>query len=70
MSFHRLRAGGCLVLNVADIKGKDGVVELVSNTIDVATQAGFILEATLTMPLSSLRRKDPTEPVLVFRKPI
>lgn len=68
-SYGSLPSGGPLILNIADLTaGKGQVIPLVKMTQDVATEEGFILETTLSMPLAKLNRGDASEPVLVFRK--
>jgi len=63
-SWEALKSGGKLVLNVADVKGH----ALVGSTLKVAAEVGFTLVEEWRMPLMALNRKNPWEPVLVFKK--
>lgn len=63
-----LRSGGHLALNVADLKRNGVAVPLVALTTAVAVSVGFAHVETLFMPLAAIKKKNPTEPVLVFRK--
>lgn len=63
-SWEALKPGGRLVLNVADVKGH----ALVESTFKVAVEVGFTLVEEWRMPLMALNRKNPWEPVLVFKK--
>jgi len=64
-----LKPGGCLILNVADVREGSGTIPLVERTRQVALGGGFTLETELQMPISPLgRRATSGEPILVFRK--
>jgi hypothetical protein len=63
-----LRVGGHLVLNVADIRTRDITLPVVAETIRVAVSIGFQHAELLQMPIAGINRKNPTEPILVFRK--
>lgn len=69
-AFRVLDAGQHLVLNVADLKEKGAVIPIVARTVSVACESGFNHVETLQMPLASMNRKSPVEPVLVFQKGI
>lgn len=56
------------VLNVADVKVQGESIPLVKTTIDTVTNCGFDLKETLQMPLATLNRVNPHEPILVFQK--
>ncbi len=64
---HALPDGGHLVLNIADLKRREGIIPLVACTIDIACRSNFAHVQTLLMPLAAINRVAPTEPVLVFR---
>lgn len=63
-----LRAGGRLVLNVADIRARGKSVPIVTETVRAATSIGFHHVETLQMPIAGINRRDPSEPILIFRK--
>jgi transposase len=63
-----LSKGNYLILNIADLKEGSKVIPLVERTIESACAVGFLHAETLRMPLGAIKRKAPTEPVLVFRK--
>lgn len=67
-AWRALSSGGHLALNIADLRKRGTLIPLVSLTLDAAKAVGFTHTETLTMPLASIRRHNPTEPVLVFRK--
>jgi hypothetical protein len=67
-SFSKLKSGGVLVINIADVKRRGEVYPLVDSTKISAQDAGFLHEETLKMPLAKLNRDIDYEPVLVFRK--
>jgi len=62
-------AAPVLALNVAQIRKRKEVIDLPSKVLEIAQEVGFTHEVTLEMPLSSLNRKNASEPILVFRKP-
>jgi len=62
-----LRAGGHLVLNVADLRERGTVIPIVDRTVAAALGAGFIHVRTLWMPLAAIKKTLPSEPLLVFR---
>lgn len=68
-SAEMLKPGGYLVLNIADIRQGKKQIPLVQLTRDLAAQAGFTLECEIRMPLASLNKATPWEPVLVFCTP-
>lgn len=65
-----LKPGGVLALNVANIKIRKGVLPLVARTRELGLAQGFVEEATVYMPISSLNRtpEQAREPVLIFRR--
>jgi len=58
---------GVLALNVSDITEGRTTYPLVERVQQVATEEGFVLEEILRMPLAAIKRKNPEEPILVFR---
>lgn len=68
-AYAALPPNGPLLLNVADVRDKGKVVPLVEATVTTALGVGFLLQDRLQMPLAGLNRTNPSEPVLVFRKP-
>lgn len=62
-----LKPGCPLILNVADLKERSGIVPLVEGVIRTAVREGFTHDHTVQMPLAKLNRGDASEPMLVFR---
>lgn len=68
-AYKNLKSGGHMVLNVADIQQKKGVVlPLVETSCSVMRDAGFEFAKILRMPISNLNRKTEGEPILIYRK--
>ncbi len=65
-----LRKNGHLILNVADLREGERVLPIVSMVTNTLLHTGFAHVETLSMPLAAINRVSPTEPILVFKKPI
>lgn len=63
-----LLPGGHWVMNIADVKNRKGSFPLVVAARQVMSEVGLTEMSMLKIPLPSLNRKDPWEPVLVFRR--
>jgi hypothetical protein len=68
-AYGALPVGGVFALNIADVRIRGERIPLVRITIETVTGVGFTLSETLQMPLASLNRNNPFEPVIIFRKP-
>lgn len=58
---------GYLILNVADFRERKQIIPIVDRTISAAIDSGFAHVQTLQMPLASINRRAPIEPILIFR---
>jgi hypothetical protein len=58
-----------LVLNIANLKTRKGLIDLVALTKEAAAKVGWVFVEELKMPLRQLNRSRPFEPVLVFERP-
>ena len=68
--WQHLAPGAAFCLNVQDVICNGHKYNLVQDSIRLGQQVGFLLEATLTLPLGRFGKAAPkTEPILVFRKP-
>jgi hypothetical protein len=68
-TYTHLRPGAVFCLNVSNVKIRKVTFPIVSDSVQLAKEAGFEYDNTLYMPLKQLSKKRNPEPVLVFRKP-
>jgi len=64
-----LTRSGHFVINIANVRQNRVELPLVIETTRIAEKLGFAYVRTYMMPLGSIKRRAPTEPILVFRKP-
>ena len=68
-AYHSLPDDGVFALNVANIKIRKGILNLVKDATSLALGCGFVQLPTIIMPLATLNASRKGEPVLLFRKP-